>query len=77
MARFTGGSVDMLGHVFQVNGEQQKQGQFKDTLDMMRIYTSKNMQKEMDMLLCLFDDAITVPEVKDPNEPVIKLERVN
>ena len=45
VARFSGGSADMMGYVFELNGEQQKRGQFKDTLDMMRIYTSKNMQK--------------------------------
>ena len=70
--RFIGGSADMLGYVFQVNGEQRKRGQFKNTLDMLRIYTSKNMQKEMDMISCLFDDNIIAPEVLEPDEPEVK-----
>ena len=45
VARFTGSSANMLGHIFQVNGEQQKWGKFKDTLNMLRIYKSKNMQE--------------------------------
>ena len=44
-ALFIRGSAEMLGHVFQMNVEQRKRGQFKDTLDIMRIYTLKNMQK--------------------------------
>ena len=62
----------MMGRVFQVNGEQRKRGQFKDTLDMMKIYTSKNMPKKMDILSCIFNDDITEPEVKEPEEPVVK-----
>ena len=71
VARFTGSSANMLGHVFQVNGEQRKRGQFKDTLDMLRIYTLKNMQKEMSMLSC-FLVMTSPPEVEEPIEPEIK-----
>ena len=39
---------------------------------MLRIYTSKNMQKEMDMLSCLFNDNISPLEVEEPIEPEIK-----
>ena len=55
-----------------MNGEQRKRGQFKDTLDMLQIYTSKNIHKEMDMLLCLFDDNITEPELLEPDELKVK-----
>lgn len=35
------------------------------------------MQKEIEILLCLFDDNITAPEVKEPDEPVIKVGKSN
>lgn len=73
VARFTGGSSDILWHIFQTSEEQRKRGQFKDTLDMMMIYTSRNMQKEMDMLSCLFNNKITSPEVMEPDEPIVKV----
>ena len=40
--RFTGASSKMLGHVFQVNGEQRKRGQFKESVDMLKVYASEN-----------------------------------
>ena len=67
-ARFIGALVDIPGHVFQVNGEQRKKGQFRDMFDMLRVYTSKNCQKDMEGLVCLFGDSIKVPEVNDPVE---------
>jgi len=61
----------MLGHVFQVNGEQRKRGQFKDTIDMLRIYIAKSIQREIDKIGCLFDDDIKTPIVNEPDKPTI------
>lgn len=60
--------MEVMRHVFQVNGKQSKRGQFKGILCMLRIYTSKNIQKDMDILLCLFEDEITITEVNEPDE---------
>ena len=51
---FTGDSTEMNGHVFQVHGEQIKRGQFQDTLDMLRVYASKCMKKDINILNPLF-----------------------
>ena len=40
--RFTGASSKMLGHVFQVNEKQQKRGQFKETVNMLKVYASES-----------------------------------
>ena len=48
-----------------MNEGQCKQGQFKDNMDMLRIYSSINMQKNVDTATYLFKDGITAPEVKE------------
>ena len=65
---FTGDSTEMNGHVFQVHGEQSKRGQFKDTLDMLRVYASKCMKKDINTLNPLFTELIE-PVIKIPVEP--------
>lgn len=71
-ARFTGASTKMLGHVFQVNGEQRTRGQFKDTLDMLRIYASENFPKDVKKMEILFGTNITTPVIEEPKEPEVK-----
>ena len=71
-ARFIGGSPKMLGHVFQVNGEQRKRGQFKDTVDTLKIYASENFKKDVRAMESLFGDDIKKTELKEPNEPTPK-----
>ena len=58
---FTGDSTEMNG---QVHGEQSKKGKFQDTLDMLRVYASKCMKKDINTLNLLFTELI---------EPVIKI----
>ena len=65
---FTGDSTEMNGHVFQVHGEQRKRGQFQDTLDMLRVYASKCMKKDINTLNPLFTD-LKEPMIKIPVEP--------
>ena len=48
----------MLGHVFQVNGEQRKRGQFKETVDMLKIYASENFKMDVRSMESLFGDDI-------------------
>ena len=59
----------MLGHVFQVNGEQRTRGQFKDTLDMLRIYASENFPKDVKKMESLFGTDITTPVIEEGKEP--------
>ena len=58
----------MNGHVFQVHGEQRKRGQFQDTLDILRVYASKCMKKDINTLNPLFTD-LKEPVIKIPVEP--------
>ena len=61
----------MLGRVFQVNGEQRKRGQFKDTVDILKIYASDNFKKDVKAMESLFGDNIQKPELKEPSEPTV------
>ena len=58
VARFTGASSKMLGHVFQVNGKQRKRGQFKESVDMLNVYVSENFKKDVRAMESLFGDEI-------------------
>ena len=69
---FVGATSKMLGHVFQVNGEQRKRGQFKDTLEILKIYASENFPKDIRKMESFFGDVIKKPEIMDPEEPTIK-----
>ena len=62
----------MLGHVFQVNGEQRKRGKFKEIVDMLKVYASENFKKDVRAMETLFGDEITKPEINEPNEPKVK-----
>ena len=65
----------MLGHVFQVNGEQRKRGQFKESVDMLKVYASENFKKDVRAMESLFGDEIKKPKIDEPVEPTIKGER--
>lgn len=71
-SRFIGASSKMLGYVFQANGEQFKRGQFKDTLDMLKIYASENYTKDVRKMESLFGDDIRTPVIQEPEEPKIR-----
>ena len=58
----------MNGHVFQVHREQSERGQFQDTLDMLRVYASKCMKKDINTLNPLFTELIE-PVIQIPIEP--------
>ena len=65
---FTGYSTEMNGHVLQVHGEERKRGQFQDTLDMLRVYASKCMKKEINTINPLFTELLETV-IKIPVEP--------
>ena len=67
--KFIGTSSKMLGHVFQVNREQRKRGQFKDMLDMLKVYASENFAKDVRKMESLFGDDIKTPEINEPSKP--------
>ena len=62
----------MHGHAFQVYGEQKKQGQFKDSINMMKIYASQEYEKEIGLIGCLFEDDIKEPQLDEPMDPTGK-----
>ena len=72
LSTFIGASSMMLGHVFQVNRGQRKRGQFKGTVDMIKIYASENFKRDMSVIESLFGDDIQKPKVKEPREPMVK-----
>ena len=55
---FVGATSKILGHVFQVNGEQRKRGKFKNTLGMLNIYASENFPKDVRKMILLSGDVI-------------------
>ena len=65
---FVGDTPEMLGHVFQVHSEQRKRGQFQDTLDQLKIYTSTNYKKEIKHMRRLFTE-IQTPQMSKPKPP--------
>lgn len=59
----------MLGHVLQANGKQITRGQFKDLLDMLKIYASENFPMDEKNIESLFGSDIKTPVIKEPDEP--------
>ena len=41
------GEKEMNGHVFQTNSEQKNRDQFQDTLDALKVYSSKIYRKNI------------------------------
>ena len=62
----------MRSHVFQVNGEQRRHDKLKDTLGMLKIYTSEIFDKDVRMMESLIRDSISNPKIKKPVEPKVK-----
>ena len=67
----------MLRHVFQVNGEQEKRGKFKETVNMLKVYVSENFRKDVSAMESLFGDEIKKPKIDEPDEPKVKRGRRN
>jgi hypothetical protein len=65
---FKGETPGMGGHVFQIHSEQTKRGQFQDTLDALKVYSSTTFRKEITSLNKLFTQLKT-PEVVKPKDP--------
>ena len=66
---FTGKTKEMNRHVFQLHAEQKKKGQFRDTLDQLRVYSSSVHKKEIKDLKVLFTH-LTQPVLTKPEKPV-------
>ena len=74
---FVGATSKMPGHVFQVNGEQRKRGQFKDTLGILKIYASENFPKDVRKMKSVSGDVIQKPEIMELEEPTINAKKNN
>ena len=61
----------MNGVVFEIHAEQPPKGQFQDTLDVLKIYSSTMHKLDIDSLNVLFID-ITEPTIVPPTEPIAK-----
>ena len=59
----------MNGAVFEIHAEQPPKGQFQDTLDVLKIYSSTMHKLDIDSLNVLFID-ITEPTIVTPTEPI-------
>ena len=66
---FYGDTREMNGPVFQVRSEQTTKGQFLESVDHLKIYSSINRKKEIRVLTTLFDKLKT-PTIPEPVEPV-------
>ena len=55
-SKFYGDTREMYGHVFQVRSEQTSNSQFQDSLEQLKIYSSKQYKKEIKLLRKLFND---------------------
>ena len=74
---FTGKTKEMNSHVFQLQVEQKRKGQYQETLDQLQVYASATYKRDIKVLKVLFTDleqpklAIPIP-TKDPT-PVEEL----
>ena len=66
---FKGESIAMNGAVFEIHVEQPPKGQFQDTLDALKIYSSTMYKLDIDSLNVLFID-ITEPTIVTHTEPI-------
>ena len=66
---FKGESIAMNGAVFEIHAEQPPKGQFQDTLDALKIYSSTMHKLDIDSLNVLFID-ITEPTIVPPIAPI-------
>ena len=66
---FKGETTDMNGNVFQTHAEQKKRGQFQDTMDALKVYSSTTFRKDINHLTKLFTE-LKKPEVPRPPDPV-------
>ena len=65
---FRGDTPGMGGYVFQVNGEHRKKGQFRETMERLRVYSAEHHKKHSKTLAVLFND-LTKPEPDKPKKP--------
>ena len=67
---FKGETAEMNSNVFQTHAEQKKRGQFQDTMDALKVYSSTTFRKDINHLTKLFTELKT-PEVPKPPDPVM------
>ena len=66
---FKGDTPGMGSNVFQIHSEQKTRGQFQDTLEALKVYSSTTFRKEITSLTRLFTE-LKAPELDIPKEPV-------
>ena len=67
---FKGESSKINGHVFKIHAEKPLKGQFQDTLDTLKIYSSTIHQQYINSLTSLFINT-NIPTVDTPTEPEV------
>ena len=66
---FKGESIAINGVVFEIHAEQPPKGQFQDTLDVLKMYSSTMHKLDIDSLNVLFID-LTEPTIVTPTETI-------
>ena len=60
--------TEMNGNIFQIHSEQQKKGQFQETMDALKVYASITYKKDINYLTPLFTN-LEEPQVDQPDKP--------
>ena len=73
---FKGETKEMNGNVFQTHSEQKKRGQFQDTMDALKVYSSTVYKKDIRYLNPLFN-RLERPDVSEPEQNFTTTENTN
>ena len=73
---FKGETKEMNGNVFQTHSEQKKRGQFQDTMDALKVYSSTGYKKDIKYLNPLFNK-LEMPNVSEPEQNFTTREDTN
>ena len=73
---FKGETKEMNGNVFQTHSEQRKRGQFQDTMDALKVYSSTIYKKDIRYLNPLFN-RLEQPDVPEPEQKFTTTEDIN
>ena len=69
--KFKGETADLSGSVFQVQAERPKRGQFQDSVDSLKVYSSTHFKNDIGYLNILFTK-LEKPVVPEPADPIQK-----
>lgn len=72
---FKGETKEMNGNVFQTHSEQRKRGQYQDTMNALKVYSSTIYKKDIKYLNPLFN-RLEQPDVPAPERSFITTEEI-